>query len=119
MLIALAEKFHDEKGLTLPTAIAPFTVSVVVLPGKALDTIASADTIYHDLQSAGISVLYDNRDERAGVKFNDADLIGCPIRITLGERNLQNGMVEFKRRNSQESQLIPLNEIIPHIKSNG
>ena len=89
------------------------------LPGKTIDTLSIADSFYEKLKSCRYFCLYDDRDERAGVKFNDADLIGCPMRITLGERNLQNGMVEFKRRTSQESQLIPLNEIISHIKPNG
>jgi prolyl-tRNA synthetase len=119
ILLAAAETLHDEKGLTLPEAIAPYNVNLVVIPGKSVDTISPAEKLYEELQTAGITALYDDRDERAGVKFNDADLIGCPVRITLGERNLQNGMVEFKRRTSQESQLIPLSEIISHIKQNG
>jgi prolyl-tRNA synthetase len=118
-LIATAEEHHDEKGLTLPNPIAPYDVYLVSLPGKTIDTKSIADGFYEKLKSSGITVLYDDRDERAGVKFNDADLIGCPIRITLGERNLQNGMVEYKLRTSQESQLIPLNEVISHIKPNG
>lgn len=119
ILLAAAETHHDEKGLTLPACIAPYYVNLVVLPGKTVDTITASDKLYEDLVAAGISVLYDDRDERAGVKFIDADLIGCPVRITLGERNLQNGMVEFKRRTSQESQLIPLSEIISHTQQNG
>jgi prolyl-tRNA synthetase len=118
LLIAAAETHHDDKGLTLPVSIAPCAVVLVALPGKTLDVLSIADKLYEELQATGLSVLYDDRDERAGVKFNDADLIGCPIRITLGERNLQNGMVEFKRRSSQESQLIPLKEVFSNIKSN-
>ena len=118
-LLAAAETHHDEKGLTLPVSIAPYDVNLVALPGKTIDTLSTADKLYEKLLTANISVLYDDRDERAGVKFNDADLIGCPVRITLGERNLQNGMVEFKRRTSQESQLIPLSDIISYIKQNG
>jgi len=119
LLLAAAETHHDEKGLALPEAIAPYKVNLVVLPGKTIDTLFAADKLHEDLLVAEISVLYDDRDERAGVKFNDADLIGCPVRVTLGERNLQNGMVEFKRRTSQDSQLIPLNEIISHTQQNG
>jgi prolyl-tRNA synthetase len=117
LLTAAAETHHDDKGLTLPALIAPFDVYLVVLPGKTIDTLSAADTLYEELQTAGFSVLYDDRDERAGVKFNDADLIGCPVRITLGERNLQNGMIEYKLRSSQESQLIPLHEVISHLQS--
>jgi prolyl-tRNA synthetase len=119
ILLAASELHHDERGLTLPAVIAPYDVYLVVLPGKTVDTFTAANKLYEKLLAADISVLFDDRDERAGVKFNDADLIGCPVRITLGERNLQNEMVEFKRRTSQESQLIPLSEIISHIQHNG
>jgi prolyl-tRNA synthetase len=119
LLVAAAGIHHDDKGLTLPGFIAPYDVYLVALPGKTIDTLSPAEELYKEIQTAGISVFFDDRDERAGVKFNDADLIGCPVRITLGERNLQNGMVEFKRRTSQESQLIPLKEVISQIKPNG
>ncbi|MBM4426675.1 MAG: hypothetical protein FJ031_05500 [Chloroflexi bacterium] len=100
ILLALAETHHDDKGLTLPISAAPFNVYLMHVPGKTLDTKAKAEEIYIALQSGGIAVLFDARDERAGVKFNDADLIGCPLRITVGEKALQNGMVELKRRAS-------------------
>jgi prolyl-tRNA synthetase len=119
ILLAAAETHRDEKGLTLPESIAPYDVHLAALAGKTIDTVLVADKLYEQLLAAGLSVLYDDRNERAGVKFNDADLIGCPVRLTLGERNLQNGMVEFKRRTSQENQLIPLSEIISHINQNG
>jgi prolyl-tRNA synthetase len=93
ILLALAETHHDEKGLTLPHAAAPFDVYLMHVPGKEMDTRAKADEIYNALQSAGVSVLFDDRDERAGVKFNDADLIGCPVRVTVGEKGLKEGMV--------------------------
>ena len=119
ILLATAEVHHNDKGLTLPLPIAPYEVYLVALPGKTIDTISAANALYDDLRNAGISVLFDDREERAGVKFNDADLIGCPVRITLGERNLQNGMVEFKRRTQPENQLIPLSEVVSHLKTNG
>jgi prolyl-tRNA synthetase len=100
LMLALAETHHDDKGLTLPLTASPFDVYLMHVPGKTLDTKAKADEIYNALQSAGISVLFDERDERAGVKFNDADLIGCPVRVTVGEKGLKDGMVELKRRSS-------------------
>jgi len=100
ILLALAETHRDDKGLTLPLAAAPFAVYLMHVPGKTMDTKAKAEEIYNALNAAGVSVLFDNRDERAGVKFNDADLIGCPVRVTVGEKALQNGMVELKRRAS-------------------
>lgn len=115
ILLALAETFHDDKGLTLPKSAAPFDVYLMHVPGKQMDTRAQAEEIYNRLQATGISVLFDDRDERAGVKFNDADLVGCPIRITVGEKALQNGMVELKPRKEKENKLVPVEKIIEEI----
>jgi prolyl-tRNA synthetase len=115
ILLALAETHHDEKGLTLPKSSAPFDVYLMHVPGKQIDTRTKAEEIYAQLKNAGISVLFDDRDERAGVKFNDADLIGCPIRVTVGEKALQNGMVELKPRKEKENKLITLEKIIEEI----
>ncbi len=116
-LLALAETHHDAKGLTLPHRAAPFDVFLMHIPGKEMDTGAKSEEIYNSLQSAGISVLFDDRDERAGVKFNDADLIGCPIRITVGEKGLKEGMVELKPRNIQDNRLVPIEKIVEEIRS--
>jgi prolyl-tRNA synthetase len=115
ILLALAETHHDEKGLTFPKSAAPFDVYLMHIAGKQLDTRAKAEEIYNNLQSAGIIVLFDDRDERAGVKFNDADLIGCPIRVTVGEKALQNRMVELKPRKEKENKLVALEKIIEEI----
>ena len=117
VLLALAETHHDEKGLTIPHPAAPFDVYLMQVPGKELDTRAKAEDIYLALQDTGISVLFDDRDERAGVKFNDADLIGCPIRVTVGEKGLKEGMVELKPRKAKENQLVLVGEIVEKIKS--
>ena len=117
ILLALAEAYHDEKGLTLPRATAPFDVYLMQVPGKEMDTRAKAEEIYGTLQSAGLSVLFDDRDERAGVKFNDADLIGCPIRVTVGEKGLKEGMVELKPRKEKELQRATLDSMIEQIES--
>jgi prolyl-tRNA synthetase len=116
-LLALAESHHDDKGLTLPAPVAPFDIYLMHVPGKTMDTLPAAQDLYAKLQAAGLSVLFDDRDDRAGVKFNDADLIGCPIRITLGERGLQNGIVELKRRTTTEVEQIPLTEITERLHS--
>src|SRR4030095_4836857 len=102
-----AETYHDDKGLMFPHPTAPFDVYLMHVPGKELDTRAKAEEIYNNLQSADITVLFDDRDERAGVKFNDADLIGCPIRVTVGEKALKEGKVELKPRTSKENLIIP------------
>ena len=112
LLLALAETHHDAKGLTLPYHASAFDVYLIHIPGKELDTRAKAEAIYDLLQSEDFSVLFDDRDERAGVKFNDADLIGCPIRITVGEKGLKEGMVELKMRNIQDNRLVPIEKIV-------
>jgi len=117
ILLALAETYHDEKGLTLPHPTAPFDVYLMHVPGREMDTRVKAEEIFNELQGAGIPVLFDDRDERAGVKFNDADLIGCPIRVTVGEKGLKEGMVELKPRKVKENQLISVDEIVEKIKS--
>jgi prolyl-tRNA synthetase len=116
ILLALAETHHDDKGLTFPISAAPFDVYLMHVPGKTMNTAAKAEEIYNALQNAGVSILFDNRDERAGVKFNDADLIGCPVRVTVGEKALQNGMVELKPRKEKENQLVPPAELISRLR---
>jgi prolyl-tRNA synthetase len=117
IMLALAETHHDDKGLTFSKSAAPFDVYLMQIAGKQLDTRAKAEEIYGQLQAAGTTVLFDDRDERAGVKFNDADLIGCPIRITVGEKALQNGMVELKPRNEKENQSTLLEDLISRLNN--
>ena len=98
-IAAAIEQNHDEYGIQWPTALAPFKVHLLSLGGGEEVKEKSAE-LYQDLNEAGIEVLLDDRDERAGVKFNDADLIGCPIRITIGARSLSEGELEVKLRQS-------------------
>lgn len=112
ILSALAETHHDDKGLTLPPSAAPFDIYLMHAPGKTLDTLPPAEELYRALAASGLSVLFDDRPERAGVKFNDADLIGCPARVTVGERGLQNGMVEFKARANPDVRLVTPNDLL-------
>ncbi|MBI3152952.1 MAG: proline--tRNA ligase, partial [Chloroflexi bacterium] len=95
---------------------APFDVYLMHVPGKTINTLEKAEEIYNSLQNEGISVLFDDRDERAGVKFNDADLIGCPIRVTVGEKGLKQEMVELKKRAEQTNELIPIVNLISAIQ---
>jgi prolyl-tRNA synthetase len=108
LLACVAEAHHDEDGLNWPLSIAPYHVHLVMLPGGE-DT---AERLYAALQAAGIDVLYDERDERAGVKFKDADLIGLPVRLTVGERSLQSGGVELKRRDLKERRIVALGSTV-------
>ena len=118
LLACLAEEHHDEHGLIWPITIAPYAVYLVLLHGK-VDSRAegSALKLYSDLQAAGIEVLFDDREESPGVKFKDADLIGLPIRITVSERALAQGGVEFKLRARADKSVIPLDEATTHIQS--
>ena len=117
LLLALAETHHDDRGLTLPHPAAPFDIYLMHVPGKEMETRAKAEEVYRSLQNANISVLFDDREERAGVKFNDADLIGCPLRVTVGEKGLKAGMLEMKARQEKDNRLLSLNEFIPQLQS--
>ena len=116
IMLALAETHHDAKGLTFPRPAAPFGVYLMHIPGKEIDTRSKTEELYNTLRTTGIRVLFDNREERAGVKFNDADLIGCPIRITVGEKALKEGMVEFKPRKEKETKLIPMEQLVLYLQ---
>jgi prolyl-tRNA synthetase len=111
LLACVAEEHHDERGLIWPISIAPYPIHIVVLPGREMDTAAIADNIEKELTAAGMEPLIDNRVESAGVKFNDADLIGLPLRITVSERAFKQGGVEFKARRSGESWIVKLQDV--------
>jgi prolyl-tRNA synthetase len=111
-MAAAIEQNHDDKGICWPMAIAPF--EVIVVPVKWTDDASreAAETIYAELTAAGVEVLLDDRDERAGVKFNDADLVGIPLRITIGPRALAEGNVELKGRREAEASAVALGEVV-------
>jgi prolyl-tRNA synthetase len=111
LLACVAEEHHDEHGLSWPITVTPYHVYVVALQGGK----EVADRLCADLESANVEVLYDDRDERAGVKFNDADLIGIPIRLTVSKRSLEAGGVEVKLRRSPERTIVSQDEILPHV----
>lgn len=113
LLACVAEAHHDDDGLIWPVSIAPFHVHIVMLPGG--DEVAAQ--LYADLRRAGIEVLLDDRDERAGVKFKDADLLGMPVRLTVGERALQRGGVEFKRRDLADKVIVPPGEVLDRVQA--
>ena len=114
LLACLAENYSDEQGLSLPISVAPMQVHLVSLVKDA----EIAEQLYKQLSAAGIEILYDDRKESAGVKFADADLIGLPIRITLGNRSLKEGKVEVKlRRNLEESFSFDLTTVVEETKA--
>jgi prolyl-tRNA synthetase len=112
LLACVAEAHHDDHGLTWPITVAPFQVHLVVLKGSEAD----ADRLYTVLNAAGVEVLFDDREESAGVKFNDADLIGVPIRLTVSEKSLNQGGVELKLRQKTEKTIVPLEDIAVRIQ---
>jgi len=112
LLACIAEEHNDEQGLCWPIAVAPYEVHLVALRGG----FEAAEQLYADLKKAGIEVLFDDRDESPGVKFNDADLIGIPIRVTAGKRSLDEGGVELKLREEKDRSLVPLDEALDRIK---
>jgi prolyl-tRNA synthetase len=113
---AAIEQSYDENGIIFPTPIAPFHVLLLPVNLK-LDLIReTAEGLYQTLLENGVEVLYDDREETPGTKFKDADLIGIPLRITLGDKNLKKGLVEIKKRKSGEIVLVKKEEVIPKIK---
>ena len=116
LLACVAEEHHDERGLIWPVSIAPYPVHLVVLPGKTLDTVAAAGTLEESLRQHGLETLVDDREESAGVKFNDADLIGLPLRITISERALKQGGVEFRLRAGGDAWIVPLENAVEEAK---
>jgi prolyl-tRNA synthetase len=115
LLACVAEEHHDDKGLIWPISIAPFPVHIVILPGKGMDVNPVAEELEQSLRQAGIEALVDDRPDSAGVKFNDADLIGLPLRVTVSERALKNGGFELKLRKGGESWIVPVDQIVNEI----
>lgn len=115
-LQAVAEQSNDKDGLRWPVSIAPYVVELLLLdPGKE-DVANKAYELEAELEAAGIDVLVDDRTERPGVKFKDADLIGCPIRLVAGSKALQSGCLEMRIRGEKESTMVPVSDVISTIK---
>jgi len=104
---AAIEQNHDRDGIIFPIPIAPFEVVILPLQMHETELVGAAEKIYRELSDHGLDVLLDDREIRPGIKFKDADLLGTPLRITLGIRNLRNDRVEMKLRSQSESSLIP------------
>ncbi len=112
---AAVEQSYDDDGIVWPVAIAPYQAIVIIPNGKDRAQVGAAEKLYSDLNAAGIEALLDDRTERAGVKFKDADLIGIPYRIVTG-RSLKEGKVELIERATHTSHQIPLNQVLPTLK---
>ncbi len=110
LLATIIEANHDEKGIIWPSSVAPYQVHLVALNIEQPEVKETAERLYADLQAGGVEVLYDDREESPGVKFNDADLLGMPLRVTVSPRTREKGSVELKRRAEKETSLAPLAE---------
>jgi prolyl-tRNA synthetase len=113
LLGCIAEQHRDEQGLVWPVPVAPYQAHLVALRGGE----EAAELLYGRLQDAGVEVLYDDRDESSGVKFNDADLIGVPVRLTVSRRSLGQGGVEMRLRHDPEPTVVPLPEVVAHTQT--
>ena len=115
-LQAIIEQSYDADGIIWPMSVAPYKVCVVVPNTGHAESMRVAEELIKTLEAKGIEVLFDDRDERPGVKFKDADLIGLPIRAVISERSLTEGKVEIKRRTDKEKQMIPIGETVSFIE---
>lgn len=113
---AAIEQNHDSNGIIWPETIAPFQVHLLVVNAREPTMAAVAERLYADLSGAPFEVLYDDRDERAGVKFKDADLLGLPVRVTVGARALKEGLVEIRRRRTGEEAAAPPGEVVARVR---
>ena len=113
---AAIEQNHDERGIIWPLPLAPFEVLLVLLNSDQPDVVVAADRLYEELANAGVDVLYDDRSERPGVKFNDADLIGFPVRVVVGSRGLADGQVEISLRRDGVKRMVKLADTVAEIE---
>ena len=115
LMAAVIEANHDQAGIRWPASVAPFDVHLVVIGWDDPGVRAAAEDAEGKLEAAGLSVLTDNRDERPGVKFNDADLLGMPVRCTLSPRNRKAGVVEIKARSESEARTVPAADLVSEV----
>jgi prolyl-tRNA synthetase len=111
-MAAIIEQHHDDKGITWPAAVAPYDVHVVVLPGLE----EQGGSVAAELSGAGFDVLLDDRDARAGEKFADADLIGCPLRVTVGRKAAEDGTVDLRERTKGEDNAVSVGELVSKVR---
>jgi prolyl-tRNA synthetase len=116
LLAAIIEQNHDDKGIIWPVSITPYHVYLCPLYLDNPEVAGTAEQVYRDLELAGLEVIFDDRDESPGVKFNDADLLGIPVRVTVSPRTLEKNSAEVKRRWEKKAQLVPLAELSAQLK---
>jgi prolyl-tRNA synthetase len=111
-IAAAVEQSNDERGIVWPLPLAPYEVVLVLLNADKEEVVSVADELYGKLEAAGVEVLYDDRPERPGVKFNDMDLIGFPVRVVVGKKGLGDGNVEISLRRDRERRMTPVSETV-------
>lgn len=116
VVASIVETCHDDGGIIWPTSVAPYTVELIPLNVKDADVMAAATKIYDELTTAGVDVLMDDREQRPGFKFKDADLIGLPVRVVVGGKGLKEGNTEVKLRTESEPKKIPLGETVKFVQ---
>jgi prolyl-tRNA synthetase len=108
VVAAAVEQHADEHGICWPRPVAPFDVELVTLGKEGEEARAVADRLYDELREAGLQVIYDDRAASAGEKFADAELLGCPLRLTVGRRSVESGELEVQVRRGREARSLPL-----------
>ncbi|MFO1344653.1 MAG: His/Gly/Thr/Pro-type tRNA ligase C-terminal domain-containing protein, partial [Burkholderiales bacterium] len=117
VVAAAIEQNHDTKGIAWPVPMAPFTVAIAAVGyDRSAEVKAAADKLHDELTAAGIDVVLDDRGERPGVMFADLELIGIPHRITVGDRGLKEGMVEYQARRDEAASKVALADIVTHVR---
>jgi prolyl-tRNA synthetase len=114
-MAAAVEQKNDEQGIVWPQPIAPYQLIIVPVNNKKDEQMEVAERLYQEFMTQGIEVILDDRDERAGVKFKDADLIGIPVRITIGPKSLQENQVEVKKRWEEQNNLVAMDEVVDYV----
>jgi prolyl-tRNA synthetase len=116
IIAAAVEQRHDEHGIAWPRSLAAYDVEVVSIGVAGPEAVEIAERVSDDLESAGLQVLLDDRDLRPGEKFADADLLGCPVRVTIGKKTLEDGSADVLRRSDREEQRIAVESLVDHVK---
>jgi prolyl-tRNA synthetase len=114
-MATVAETHHDEHGLVWPMSIAPYEVVLTVVKVDHEESMAVAERLYDELRTAGVDVLLDDRDSRPGVKFADAELVGIPLRVTIGPRGLDGGQLEVTDRAGREKIDVSIDDVVARV----
>jgi prolyl-tRNA synthetase len=115
-MAAIVERHHDGRGIVWPAAVAPFSVVVTVAQSEDPESAKAGESVYEQLTAAGIEVIIDDRAERAGVKFRDAEITGIPFRVTVGKRGLADSTVEVTRRETGETVKVGFGDVVAHLR---